>query len=194
MGLLKLKAHCKVDGCVRDVESRGWCELHARRFRTTGSVGQVETLREKHGHTKKGLHSREYSTWHSMIQRCTNPRTTGYSHYGGRGISVCTRWRESFNSFLEDMGKRPAGHSLERIDVNGNYEPSNCRWATSVDQGRNKRDNRNLTINGITRTVSDWARESGIKRITIQARLRKGWDAHSAVFTPLQPPGPNKKK
>lgn len=85
-------------------------------------------------------YSPTYKSWACMIQRCTNPNAHGFEFYGGRGISVCTRWRESFQDFLSDMGKRPAGTSLDRRDVNGNYDSSNCRWATAHEQRVNKRD------------------------------------------------------
>lgn len=94
-------------------------------------------LPAKHGHTTGGW-SPTYNTWVSMLQRCTNPRATYYRYYGGRGIAVCDRWR-SFASFLADMGERPAGKSIDRIDTNGDYEPGNCRWATASEQRRNQR-------------------------------------------------------
>lgn len=82
----------------------------------------------------------EYACWKSMIQRCTNPDSPNYSRYGGRGITVCDRWRESYKMFLMDVGARPSlDHSIDRIDVNGNYEPSNVRWATRGEQQQNKR-------------------------------------------------------
>lgn len=85
----------------------------------------------------------EYRTWGSMIQRCTNPNDTSYERYGGRGIKVCSQWLDSYEQFLKDMGRKPKPHnfySLDRIDVNGDYEPSNCRWATILQQANNKRN------------------------------------------------------
>lgn len=95
-----------------------------------------KTPKKTHGLYK----SREYRAWVALINRCENPRNADYSKYGGRGISVCARWRHNFTDFYTDMGQRPsANHSIDRIDVNGNYEPSNCRWATKSEQQKNKR-------------------------------------------------------
>jgi hypothetical protein len=97
-----------------------------------------------------------------MKMRCLNPRVPSYRSYGGRGITVCERWLK-FKPFLEDMGERPAGTTIERIDLNGNYEPGNCRWATRREQGRNKRRNVFIEFRGERRTISDWAECFGVE-------------------------------
>ena len=101
----------------------------------------------KHGDELNGRKTTEYSTWDGMKQRCTNPNHRGYMSYGGRGITICDRWLNSFQNFLEDMGRKPSrAYSIDRIDVNGNYELSNCRWATSKEQAMNKRNSKK-TVN-----------------------------------------------
>lgn len=102
------------------------------------SFVKIGLANTRHGHTRSGKESRVYSSWHSMGQRCRNPRATGYADYGGRGITICLRW-QVFENFLADMGERPIGTSLDRIDNDGNYEPSNCRWATRTQQTFNRR-------------------------------------------------------
>jgi len=120
-----------------------------------------------------------------MMSRCRNSADPSYDIYGGRGISVCDRWN-SFDNFLEDMGPRPScDHSIERINVDGNYEKSNCRWGTWKEQGRNRRNNRRLTYKGRTLCVMEWAEELGIRWGTLFARLDRGWSAEKALTTPV---------
>lgn len=115
--------------------------------------------------------SPEYMSWTHMIQRCTNKKNNAYHNYGGRGITVCSRWRNSFKNFLADMGPRTSGHSLDRIDNNKGYSPKNCRWATRAQQKRNTRSNIYLTAFGRTQCVTDWSRECGIPVETLRARI-----------------------
>jgi hypothetical protein len=121
-----------------------------------------------------------------MKERCHNPTCHAYPLYGGRGITVCERWRNSFDAFLEDMGERPAGMSIDRIDNNKGYEPSNCRWATVIDQSNNRSTNRFLTIDGVSKTVTEWSRYVGKSNAVITERLKRGWSERDAVFEPLK--------
>jgi hypothetical protein len=128
----------------------------------------------------------EYRVWTFMIVRCTNVAADDYPRYGGRGITVCDRWRESFENFFADMGTRPTtGHSIERKDNDGPYSPENCVWATREVQGRNKRNNRRIEVDGVTRTAIEWAEVTGIKAATICKRIEYGWDAKRAVTAPV---------
>lgn len=118
--------------------------------------------------------------WCGVLTRCTNSNHHSYANYGARGINVCERWLK-FENFLSDMGECPQGMSLDRINNNGNYEPSNCRWADSITQTRNQRDNKLITAFGKTLCLSAWSEQSGIKRETISRRLELGWDTEKAV-------------
>lgn len=121
-----------------------------------------------------GMHrSPEYTAWQGMWRRCTDPKVERYPNYGGRGISVCDRWK-SFENFYADMGDRPEGMSIERKETNGNYEPGNCRWATSKEQGRNRTTNRVIEYNGERKCVSEWCEQLGIPISTFTHRLRRG--------------------
>lgn len=116
--------------------------------------------------------TREYSVWGSMKKRCFNPNATHYKDYGGRGITVCDRWKDSFENFLKDMGKCPDGMTLDRIDNNGNYDPSNCRWTTQLVQARNSRHNRRFIVNGAVNTVSQLVKVLNTPRETIRRKLK----------------------
>lgn len=127
----------------------------------------------KHGYRPAGDMSPTYRSWVSMRQRCSNPAATGYENYGGRGISVCVRW-DRFETFLKDMGIRPEGRSIDRIDTDGNYEPSNCRWSTPVEQAKNRRSSVIIEIDGEDRLAVDVAEEFGIPVSKILRRISEG--------------------
>lgn len=147
--------------------------------RKAGSTRKATT--EWHGLGKD--QTTEYRTWAQMIHRCGNPRCAHYHNYGGRGISVCARWRESFLTFLADMGPRPSPDmSLDRIDNDGNYEPSNCRWATRAQQNRNHRGNRFVDVDGFPELLVDACARHGLNIGTVRNRMsRRGLSAGEAI-------------
>lgn len=124
-----------------------------------------------------------FRSWSNMVQRCTNSNNHGYKNYGGRGIRVCQRWM-TFGNFFEDMGVAPLGHSIERNDNSKGYEPGNCRWATRVEQNRNKRNNRRITFRGETLTFGEWATRIGIREPKLRERFDKGWPIDLALTLP----------
>lgn len=140
----------------------------------------------KHGESlKSGKCSPEYKSWCGMINRCESTAAINYHNYGGRGIRVYPPWREDFRVFLAYIGRKPTPtHSLDRYpDPNGNYEPGNVRWATREEQAQNRRNTRLLTVEGETRTLTEWSKISGIPYGCILQRLEAGWDHYSAVKT-----------
>ena len=121
------------------------------------------------------LHPREESSYRNMISRCYNPNSTGYEAYGGRGIKVCDRWIDSYANFLLDMGRKPTcRHTLERCELDGDYEPENCVWATLEDQANNKSNNTRIEIDGRVQNIGQWARETGVNRTVILRRMQRG--------------------
>lgn len=129
----------------------------------------------------------EYRTWTRMITRCENVNSVDYAGYGGRGISVAPEWRHDYPAFLAHIGPRPSkAHSIDRIDNSRGYEPGNVRWATPVEQARNTRRNRYITIDGETKILTDWARLSGNSESVIFYRLKRGVAPREAVFAPTK--------
>jgi hypothetical protein len=144
--------------------------------------------RQRISETKKTHGMRDekiYQIWKAIKGRCYNKNNHAYYLYGERGIAVCDRWRNSFESFLEDMGNSYSeGLTIERIDVNGNYEPQNCKWATRDEQQNNKRNNHYLTYNGKTQTMKQWADELGVNYGNLRARInRSKWPIEKALTT-----------
>lgn len=141
----------------------------------------------KHG--KNG--TPEHTTWSAMRQRCYDPKKDNYSHYGGRGITVCDEWRADFARFFADMGPRPSmAHTLNRIDNGGPYAPHNCRWSTKQEQANNRRSSRYLTLNGEQKTIAEWSRVVGIHQDRIWNRIHQlRWSVADAITKPLQNQG-----
>jgi len=149
-------------------------------------------MSNKHNHSKKGQWSDTYKRWARMIRRCTNPNHEHYQHYGGRGITVCDRWRE-FVNFLDDMGEAPPGLQLDRIDNNQGYCKQNCRWVTPKQNSRNRRSNYLITYCGKTRCLTEWAEYYGIPNTTLRRRIEEyGWSIEKALTT--SPKHPRERK
>ena len=145
----------------------------------------IGSLNRTHGFSKTGT----YRIWKAMRDRCNREGSIQYRDYGGRGIKVCERWN-SYENFLADMGERPSRkHSIDRYpDIDGNYEPGNCRWATVTDQARHKRSSRMLEFRGETRCLAEWAEITGISEKVIGARLRVlNWTVEQALSMPARP-------
>jgi hypothetical protein len=145
----------------------------------------------KHGHSHSRPDkppSRTYNTWQSMLERCIRPSNFKYPRYGGRGITVCERWL-IFTNFLVDMGERPSGMTIDRINNDGNYEPGNCRWATPKQQARNTSTNYMITYNGEKKSLPEWAEIHGLPRLVIRGRLQLRWSIERAFMTPYLPRG-----
>jgi hypothetical protein len=132
-------------------------------------------LNTTHGNAKSKNRSTEYVSYHAMISRCYNKNQRSYADYGGKGVIVCDRWLNSFENFLEDMGKKPnSNYTLERIRVNGIYEPNNCKWITRAEQSKNKRTSVWHEHNGVKMILSDWAKFLNVHPSAIRLKIRSG--------------------
>ncbi|WP_051625859.1 hypothetical protein [Kozakia baliensis] len=129
--------------------------------------------------------SREYISWKSMIARCYNVNDPFYATYGGRGITVCDKWKK-FDGFYACMGERPMGFSLDRINSDGNYEPSNCRWSSNKDQANNRRSNRKIKFEGVERNICEWADFLGVPRVTFRERVNAWGEAEAFRASSLE--------
>ena len=135
----------------------------------------------RHGKTGTPTHN----SWKAMRDRCERPGTNGYERYGGRGITVCERWR-LFENFLADMGERPAGTTLDRIENSHGYGPGNCRWATALEQQNNRRVCRRLKLGNDDLTIAQWSRRLGLKQVTLSSRLKRGWSVERTLTEELR--------
>lgn len=180
-GKTKWKCICECGNCVI-VEGR-----HLRKGETK-SCGCYHRERVAKANTKhSGYKTRLYYIWKSIKERCYNENNKHYKDYGGRDITMCESWKDSFESFRDWAVENGYSDelSIDRIDVDGNYEPSNCRWATEKEQANNKRNNRLLTYEGKTQTMAQWADELGFSYHTIVSRLcTYGWTVEEALSTP----------
>lgn len=142
------------------------------------------------------VYKAEYEAWHTMKARCLNKNNHAYHRYGGRGIRVCLRWRQSFAEFFKDMGPKPTSkHQLDRYpDNDGNYKPSNCRWATPQENCRNRNNRRLLTYQGETLCLAEWAERLGIGWEVLDGRIKRGWTAKEIVETPATLRKPHKQE
>lgn len=175
--------HCRCDCGQETIVAGG--TLRSGKTRSCGCLRRETSGARNLRHGHAGAKTSEYKTWTNMLARCANPNSENYAHYGGRGITVCTRWLQ-FEHFFADMGERPAGLTLDRIDNEKGYASANCRWVTPQEQARNRRSNHLLTHAGKTQCTAAWAEQCGLKIHTIYMRLSAGWDVVRALTTPAR--------
>lgn len=159
--------------------------LRRNKIKSCGCLRMELASRTHHGHSKRHQISKKYYSWIGMVRRCNNPMNNRYSRYGGRGINVCDRWLE-FDNFLSDMGEKPQGLQLDRINNNDGYYKENCRWTTPKQNSRNRCNNSRINFNNKTQCMAAWGEELDINKSTIQSRLRRGWSIEKALTTPTK--------
>ena len=175
---------CKCD-CGNETIQNG-ADLRNNKVVSCGCYQREELKNRRliHGEYK----STEFKTWIGILSRCENKNNKDYIHYGGRGIKICDKWRNSFQEFLNDMGRKPfKNYSIERKDYNGDYCPENCCWANTLTQVRNSRRNLFIDYNGEIKCLSAWAEEIGIKYGTLSTRIHQlNWPIEKALTTPVR--------
>lgn len=169
---------CQCD--CSQVSSIALCQLRSGKTKSCGCLRNDKLVSrcKKHGMSQK---IPEYTIWKAMRGRCNNKNDGSYKDYGGRGIAVCERWN-NFSYFFEDMGPRPKGYTIERLDNDGPYSPDNCKWASNVEQSNNKRSNSIILFNGKSQSVADWCRELSLKYSIVNSRISSGWTDYSEIF------------
>lgn len=173
--------------CLCDCGNTIYAAANNLKAGRTSSCGCLSKEVASKTHKVHGLRNApEWYVWSSMKARCYNPNNQRFDRYGERGIRVCDSWLAEFAAFYRDMGPRPSPkHSLERRDNNGNYAPSNCYWATAMQQARNRSSNVNLCFNGVTMCCLDWDAHLGFRKETVRNRLNLGWTVELALTTPI---------
>ena len=177
---MSIATTCAIENCTRPIRDKkhSWCYLHYRR-----NLDHGDPLYERDQKTIAHYNKVEYNIYKCMKSRCLNPKSISYYRYGGRGIKVCDRWMESFEHFLEDMGKRPSAlHSIDRIDNDGDYSPENCKWSTKKEQADNRSTNDIVTFRGVEDTLKNHAIKSVIKYRTVWQRIHVyNWTVEDAL-------------
>ena len=159
-------------------------QLREHKTRSCGCLQSEAAARITFSHGQS--HSPAYQSWASAVQRTSNPKNPLFPRYGGRGITMCERWRNSFQSFVDDMGSRPDGTSIDRIDNERGYEPGNCRWADDFEQSRNRRNVRSLTLRALTLKVHQWEHLTGLTARLIRQRKGYGWSDEKTLTQPVR--------
>lgn len=178
------KCQCEC-GTIKTIHGGGLVYGKSKSCGCLAREGAIKRTKHGHSRTETTGTSTEYRSWQSMKARCLNPKCKEYNYYGGRGISVCDRWlgEHGFENFFADMGNRPAGKSLDRYPNNdGNYEPSNCRWGTTLQQAGNRRTNVWFEYGGKRMILADWARELNADQESIRVMLKTKSIAHTVQF------------
>ncbi len=174
---------CRCDcGNITFVET---CNLKANRVKSCGCLKLEKFIERSTKHNQR--HTKLYEVWKSIKQRCLNPNNRSYKNYGLRGISICDEWKNDFNTFYTWSMKNGYNSklSIDRINNNGNYEPSNCRWVDRTTQANNKRTNHFITYDNKTLTIAQWSQETGISPCAIYCRLQRGWSPEKTLTTPI---------
>lgn len=174
--------------CICDCGKRCTVRGHMMRSGKTSSCGCFGDQRRVEYNTTHG-HSGTptYRSWQHMMERCYDEDSKNWHRYGGRGITVCDRWRNSFENFLEDMGIKPSGTTIDRINNDGNYGPENCRWADKWQQAWNTSQNKRITYNGESKCLHEWAFIYDVSFTTLRTRLGRGWTMDQAVSKEKRP-------
>lgn len=183
------KKICEAESCNRESLYNGYCNLHYQRVKRYGDVNFVKSKRGEN-RSKDPI----YKVYCGIKRRCYNKNEKAYRYYGGAGIVVDESWLGSvgFTNFKRDMGERPIGYSIDRIDGTKSYSAENCRWASRVTQNNNRRNIPKYEIDGVVKTKSEWCEHYGIKKRTVTDRVSSGWDIIKAITTPLKPTTPKR--